>query len=139
MKQHQVKGPRYCHYRIYGAINTNSFGLAEKRSTEKVRFGKLPDVVLREPCQVYCRVYKKEGAMPSRTPFDPDDDTLRRVVIPLITAPHTVISLNSWIVKAECMSGGIGLSDDMDGEVLMSDDNPVSCSVQTYPGYTETS
>jgi len=75
--------------------------------------------------------------VPSKTPFDPDDDTLGRVDIFLITPPHTIISLKSRIAKAEGISQEIQLFQDMDGEVLMSDDNPLSCSAQTYPGCME--
>ena len=86
---------------------------------------------------VYYRVYRKQGAIVSKTSFDPDDNFLGRIDKFSIAPPHNVSSLKSRIAKVE---GGITkkirIFKDTDGEVLMREFDAVPLLAEVYPGCT---
>lgn len=86
---------------------------------------------------VYYRVYRTQGAMVSKTSFDPDDNFLGRIDKFSIAPPHNVFSLKSRIAKVE---GGITkkikIFKDTDGEVLMREFDAVPLLAEVYPGCT---
>ncbi|EDR05862.1 uncharacterized protein LACBIDRAFT_302440 [Laccaria bicolor S238N-H82] len=111
---------------------------AEKRSASTVQSKGLPEAVTPEPRYVYYRLYEEEGAMTSKTSFDPDDSSLGHINTLSIAPPQTVSSLRSQIVKAEGIADRkIQLFGDMDGEVPMNDNDHISFRAQVYPGHVE--
>ncbi|EDR05864.1 uncharacterized protein LACBIDRAFT_329317 [Laccaria bicolor S238N-H82] len=111
---------------------------AEKRSASTVQSKGLPEAVTPEPRYVYYRLYEEEGAMTSKTSFDPDDSSLGHINTLSIAPPQTVSSLRSQIVKAEGIADRkIQLFGDMDGEVPMNDNDHLTFRAQVYPGHVE--
>ncbi|EDR04150.1 uncharacterized protein LACBIDRAFT_330720 [Laccaria bicolor S238N-H82] len=111
---------------------------AKKRSASTAQSKGLPEAVTPGPRYVYYRLYEEEGAMASKTSFDPDDSSLGRIDTFSIVPPQTVSSLKSQIVKAEGIADRkIQLFGDMDGEVPMNDNDHMSLRAQVYPGHVE--
>lgn len=100
----------------------------------------LPDTDSHKPHYVHYHIYDKDGAIPSKTSFNPDDKSLGRIDTLSIAPPHTVASVKARIVKAEGVASAqkIQLFEDMmDDEVLMNDSSMISLFAQTYPGSGE--
>lgn len=89
---------------------------------------------------VHYHIYDKDGAIPSKTSFNPDDKSLGRIDTLSIAPPHTVASIKARIVKAEGVASAQKtqlFEDMMDDEVLMNDGTMISLFAQTYPGSVE--
>jgi len=59
----------------------------------------LPDADSHKPHYVHYHIYDKDGAITSKTSFDPDDKSLGRIDTLSIAPPHTVASIKARIVK----------------------------------------
>ena len=76
--------------------------------------------------------------MASKTSFDSDDPSLGRVDVASIAPPQLVSSLSSVVMKSEGLfDRKVQLFEDMDGEVLMNDNDHISFQAQAYPGHVE--
>ena len=88
---------------------------------------------------VYYRLYDEEGALASKTSFDSEDFSLGRINILSVAPPQTVAFLKLRIMQAECLpiiGNNIQLFKDIDGEVPMDDNDPISHpEAYNYPGY----
>ena len=88
-------------------------------------------------CPVYYRLYDEEGAVVSKTSFDSEDFSLGRIDMLSVTPPQTVALLKFRVMKAEDLIGhNVQLFKDIDGEVPMNDNDPISHpQAYNYPGY----
>ena len=75
--------------------------------------------------------------MASKTSFDSEDFSLGRISMLSVAPPQTVALLKLRIMKAEDFIGrNIQLFNDIDGEVPMNDNDPISHpQAYNYPGY----
>jgi hypothetical protein len=89
---------------------------------------------------VYYRLYDEDGALASKMSFDPEDSSLGRIDTHSIAPPQTVSSLSFQVMKAEgFVTRTVLLYQDMDGEVLMTDNDhlPLQAHHHAYPGHLE--
>jgi hypothetical protein len=87
---------------------------------------------------VYYRLYDEDGALASKMSFDPEDSSLGRIDTHSIAPPQTVSSIRSQVMKVEGFVNRIvELFQDMDGEVLMTDNDHLPLQAQAYPGHLE--
>ncbi|KIJ98703.1 hypothetical protein K443DRAFT_8968 [Laccaria amethystina LaAM-08-1] len=109
----------------------------EKRSMTIVSLKDLPEAGQVNPRYVYYRLYDEEGAMASKTSFDSEDFSLGRISMLSVAPPQTVALLKFRVMKAEDLIGhNIQLFKDIDGEVPMNDNEPISHpEAYNYPGY----
>lgn len=76
--------------------------------------------------------------MASKTSIDSDDSSLGRIDVSSIAPPQIVSSLKSMVMKAEGLfDRKVQLFEDMDGEVLMDDNDHISFQALAYPGHVE--
>jgi len=73
----------------------------------------------------------------SKTSFDSEDFSLGRIDMLSVTPPQTVALLKFRVMKAEDLIGhNVQLFKDIDGEVPMNDNDPISHpQAYNYPGY----
>ncbi|KIK02072.1 hypothetical protein K443DRAFT_542968 [Laccaria amethystina LaAM-08-1] len=110
----------------------------EKRLASTAQLERLPDAVLPEPRYVYYRLYDEDGALASKMSFDPEDSSLGRIDTHSIAPPQTVSSLSFQVMKAEgFVTRTVHVYQDMDGEVLMTDNDHLPLQAQAYPGHDE--
>lgn len=94
--------------------------------------------VLPEPRYGYYRLYDEDGALASKTSFDSEDSSLGRIDTHSIAPPQTVSSLSFQVTKAEGFATRtIKVYQDMDGEVLMTNNDHLPLQAQAYPGHLE--
>ena len=87
---------------------------------------------------VYYRFYDEDGALASKMSFDSEDTSLGRIDTHSIAPPQTVSSLSFQVTKAEgFVTRTVQLYQDMDGEVLMADNDHLPLQAQAYPGHLE--
>ena len=85
---------------------------------------------------VYYRLYDEDGVLASKTSFDSEDSSLGRIETLSIPPPQTVSSLSFHVMKAEgFVTRTVQLFQDMDGEVLMTDNDHLPFQAQAYPGH----
>jgi hypothetical protein len=87
-------------------------------------------------CSVYYRLYDEEGAVASKTSFDSEDFSLGRINMLSVAPPQTVALLKFRVMKAEdLIDHNVQLFKDIDGEVPMNDNEPISHpEAYNYPG-----
>ena len=77
--------------------------------------------------------------MASKTSFDSEDFSLGRIDMLSVAPPQTVAFLKFRVMKAECLpviGYNVQLFKDIDGEVPMNDNDPISHpEANNYPGY----
>ena len=87
---------------------------------------------------VYYRLYDEDGALASKMAFDSEDSSLGRIDTHSIPPPQTLSSLRFQVTKAEgFVTRTVQLYQDMDGEVLMTDNAHLPLQTQCYPGHLE--
>lgn len=111
---------------------------ASKRPASTARLEGLPKAVPAKPRYVHYRLYDEDGEVASKTSIDSDDSSLGRIDVSSIAPPQIVSSLKSMVMKAEGLfDRKVQLFEDMDGEVLMDDNDHISFQALAYPGHVE--
>ena len=79
-----------------------------------------------------------DGEIASKTSFDEDNPSLRRINTLSVPPPHTVSSLKNRIIKSEDLSGGnVQLFEDEASESAMNDSDALTLLSDTFPGFIE--
>ena len=87
---------------------------------------------------VYYRVYDDDGEIVSKTPFDENNPSLRRVNTLSVPPPHTLSSLKNRIIISEDLSGhNVQLFEEECSESAMNDSDTLTFLSDTFPGFTE--
>lgn len=111
---------------------------ATKRPASTAQLEGLPKAVPAQPRYVHYRLYDEDGEVASKTSFDSDDSSLGRIDVSSIPPPRMVSLLGSMVMKAEGLfDRKVQLFEDMDGELLMNDDDHISFQTEAYPGHVE--
>ncbi|EDR06551.1 glycosyltransferase family 39 protein [Laccaria bicolor S238N-H82] len=109
----------------------------EKRLARTVSLEGLPETRHANLRYVHYRLYDEEGAVASKTSFDSEDLSLGRISMLSVAPPQTVALLKFRVMKVEELIGhNIQLFKDIDGEVPMNGNDPISHpQAYNYPGY----
>ncbi|KIJ98702.1 hypothetical protein K443DRAFT_8967 [Laccaria amethystina LaAM-08-1] len=108
----------------------------KKRSMTMASLKGLPMAGHANSRYVYYRLYDEEGAVASKISFDSEDLSLGRINMLSVAPPQTVALLKFQVMMAEDLVGhNIQLFKDIDGEVPMNDNDPISHpQAYCYPG-----